>query len=201
MLPNIASARSLTVPVMAVFLVMGCTSAPSESAPLFERIALEQAGDAGVHTYRIPALVVTRDGTLIAAFDARNDSSGDLPGNIDVMVRRSSDLGRTWSPATRAVNFDGGRGGGDPSLLLDRSTGRVFLFYLFAPAGIGIFSSNADRHPDSPGTTHPHVLWSDDSGATWQGPRNLIGRIKPEGADGLDNLMDAAAYRASLGGS
>jgi sialidase-1 len=169
--------------------LLGCAAAPRSSRPpsppIFERIALEQAGDAGVHTYRIPALVVGRYGTLIAAFDARNDSPSDLPGNIDVMVRRSQDLGRSWSPAKRVVDFDSGRGGGDPSLLLDRATGRVFLFYEYAPPGTGIFRSNADRDSASTGTVHPRVIWSDDDGETWQGPRDLIASIKPVGATGM----------------
>jgi sialidase-1 len=155
------------------------------AAPLFERLALEQSGDAGVHTYRIPALAVANDGTLIAAFDARNDSPNDLPGNIDVMVRRSRDLGRSWSAARRVVDFDSGRGGGDPSLLVDRITGRVFLFYEYAPAGMGIFKSSADRDSSSTTTVHPHVIWSDDAGATWQGPRDLTASLKPAGATGM----------------
>lgn len=175
--------------VAAALLHPGCASAPRAAQPgaqaLFERTPLEQAGDAGVHTYRIPALEVANDGTLVVAFDARNDSSGDLPGNIDVVVRRSHDLGRNWSPARRVVDFDHGIGGGDPSLLVDRSSGRVFLFYEYAPAGTGIFGSNADRNSDSTGTAHPRVMWSDDHGATWQGPRNLIEQIKPQGATGM----------------
>ena len=173
------------VGAMALALA-ACAGAPRTPAPpLFERIALEQSGDAGVHTYRIPALAVTNDGTLIAAFDARNESSGDLPGNIDVVVRRSRDLGRSWSPARRVVDFDGGRGGGDPSLLVDRETGRVFLFYEYAPPGTGIFRSNADRDSASTGTVHPHVIWSDDHGATWQGRRSLTPSLKPQGATGM----------------
>ena len=164
----------------------GCAAAPrAPASPVFERVALEQAGDGGVHTWRIPALAVATDGTLIAAYDARNDSPGDLPGNIDVVVRRSRDLGRSWSPARRVVDFDGGRGGGDPSLLVDRETGRVFLFYEYAPPGRGIFRSNADRDSASTGTVHPHVIWSDDHGATWRGPRILTPVLKPPGATGM----------------
>jgi sialidase-1 len=171
-----------------VLTALGCAGAPAvrgPATPLFERIVLEQSGDAGVHTYRIPALAVANDGTLIAAFDARNDSPNDLPGNIDVMVRLSRDLGRSWSPSRRVVDFDSGRGGGDPSLLVDRVTGRVFLFYEYAPPGTGLFKSNADRDPASAGTVHPHVIWSDDAGATWQGPRDLIASLKPVGATGM----------------
>lgn len=168
---------------------LGCAApphpSPAPAAPVFERVLLQQSGDAGVRTYRIPALAVATDGTLIAAFDARNDSPKDLPGNIDVMVRRSRDLGRSWTPARRVVDFDSGRGGGDPSLLVDRVTGRVFLFYEYAPPATGIFRSNADRDSASTGTVHPHVIWSDDHGATWQGPRDLIASIKPAGATGM----------------
>lgn len=155
------------------------------AAPLFESVRLEQAGDAGVHTYRIPALAVTNAGVLVAAFDARNHSKGDLPGDIDVVVRRSTDAGRTWSPVRRAVDFAGGAGGSDPSLLADRVSGRLFLFYAYGPPGIGLFQGNADRDPASRSTLHPHVIWSDDDGRNWQGPRDLIADIKPVGSPGL----------------
>ena len=177
------------VPGVLLLTCLGCAAvprpSPGPSVPVFERVVLEQSGDAGVHTYRIPALAVATDGTLIAAFDARNDSPKDLPGNIDVMVRRSRDLGRSWTPARRVVDFDAGRGGGDPSLLVDRVTGSVFLFYEYAPPGTGLFKSNADRDSASTGTVHPHVIWSDDHGVTWQGPRDLIASLKPAGATGM----------------
>ncbi|MEO8564121.1 MAG: exo-alpha-sialidase, partial [bacterium] len=174
-------ARQAAAPSTATPTAASATAPP----PVFQRIKLEQSGDAGVHTYRIPALAVANDGTLIAAFDARNDSKGDLPGNIDVMVRRSRDLGRSWSAARRVVDFDAGRGGGDASLLVDRTTGRVFLFYVYAPAGMGIFKSNTDRDSASTGTVHPQVIWSDDHGASWKGPRDLTAQLKPSGATGM----------------
>ena len=171
---------------VAAAVLAGCAGHPTRSAaPLFESVKLEQAGEAGVHTYRIPAMTVARDGTLVVAFDARNQSAGDLPGDIDILVRRSSDLGRTWSAAQRVVDFAGGIGGGDASLLTDRDTGRIFLFYAYAPPGVGMFKSNSDRDPASVRTQHPHMIWSDDEGRTWDGPRNLIADIKPEGARGM----------------
>ena len=160
---------------------------PPALAPgaVFETTRLEQAGDAGVHTWRIPALAVAGDGSLVAAFDARNDGPGDLPGDVDIVVRRSSDLGRSWMPAQRVVDYDGGRGGGDPSLLLDRQSGRLFLFFAYGPPGVGFFNSSSERTPDSASALHPYLVWSDDHGRSWQGPRNLIAEIKPAGAHGL----------------
>ena len=187
--------RLALIPGMGVLLA-GCaqasqaTDTPAKAderagAGLFEHQVLARAGEEGVHTWRIPALAVATDGSLVAAWDARNDGPGDLPGNIDVVVRRSRDQGRSWSPIRRVADLDGGYGVGDPSLLVDRVTGTVFLFFAQGAPGVGFFHSSADRDPDSRTAQHPWLLWSDDHGASWQGPRNLIAQIKPEGAHGL----------------
>lgn len=185
--PGKVCAPAVAVAAFACSLLAACAGDGGDrrAAPLFESMQLARSGDAGVHTWRIPALAVAGDGTLVAAYDARNASSGDLPGDIDVVVRRSGDRGRTWSPAQRVVDFGDQIGGGDPSLLPDRDSGRLFLFYGYAPPGIGLFQSNGDRSPASTGTVHPHLIWSDDHGASWQGPRDLIAEIKPAGARGI----------------
>ena len=75
---------------------------------------------------------------------------------------------------------------GSPILwYLNRVTGTVFLYFAQGAPGVGFFHSSADRDPDSRTAQHPWLLWSDDHGASWQGPRNLIAQIKPEGAHGL----------------
>src|SRR5260221_14342829 len=91
--------------------------------PRFEQVDLFHQGDNGVHTYRIPALLETRKGTLLAVADARHDSTRDLPARISLVMRRSLDRGRTWSNAVTIRAVPEG-GVGDPSLLLDRKTGR-----------------------------------------------------------------------------
>ena len=55
-------------------------------------VALRQAGDAGVHTYRIPGLATTKRGTLIGVYDVRHRSGGDLPGDIDVGMIQNIEL-------------------------------------------------------------------------------------------------------------
>ena len=165
--------------IMAVVIATSCMATPvTVAGALFERITLARAGDAGVHTYRIPALAVAKDGTLLVSYDARLDSARDLPGNIDIMLRRSHDNGRTWSTPQRVVHYGDGIGSGDSSLLVDRDTGRVFLFYAYAPRGIGFAASQAGNASDSSTTLHPRYVWSDDNGATWQGPRDLLNVIK-----------------------
>ena len=73
------------------------------------------AGDDGVAAYRIPGLVTTKNGTLVAVFDIRHENARDLQGDIDVGVCRSTDGGCTWGPM--AVAMDLGEWGGLPQNL------------------------------------------------------------------------------------
>lgn len=169
-----------------IAVATSCQAGPGRTpAPLFQRTTLARPGDLGVHTYRIPALAVADDGTLLASYDARIDAAHDLPGNIDVMLRRSRDMGRTWSAPQRVVHYGDGIGAGDSSLLVDRATGRVFLFYAYAPRGVGFATSQAGNAADDTRTLHPRYVWSDDNGATWHGPRDLIAAIKSPAWKGM----------------
>ena len=170
--------RHACTALLAALLATACSTLPEhDAAPLFERTTLARPGDHSVHTYRIPALAVAQDGTLLASYDARLDASHDLPGNIDIVLRRSRDDGRTWSAPQTVVRHADGSGAGDSSLLVDQDTGRVFLFYAWGPPGIGFWNALAGNAPGSH-TLHPRYIWSDDNGATWQGPRDLLASIK-----------------------
>ncbi|WP_406064733.1 exo-alpha-sialidase [Streptomyces sp. NBC_01077] len=138
--------------------------------PLYESAVLATSGQ-GAHTYRIPALDTLPDGTLIAAYDRRNDSAGDLPGNLDVMVRRSTDNGRTWSAPQAIADYADGVGAGDPSLIVDRVTGRVFVFYAYGPKGIGFFNSGTGNSNSATDSLQADYAYSDDNGVTWQSRR------------------------------
>lgn len=152
--------------VTAAALTTMAESTASTAAPLFERVDLARSG-VGAHTYRIPALDVLPDGTLIASYDRRNNSSADLPGDIDIMVRRSYDQGRTWTDPQVVADYTDGVGAGDPSLLVDRRTGRIFLFYAYGPQGIGFFASGPGNANDSTSILHTDYSYSDDGGRTW----------------------------------
>jgi Neuraminidase (sialidase) len=56
------------------------------------------AGQDGVHTYRIPGIIKTKSGVLIAVYDVRYNNSRDLPGDIDVGMSTSKDDGNSWEP-------------------------------------------------------------------------------------------------------
>jgi len=132
-------------------------------------VALFKRGEAGVHTYRIPALIETRKGTLLAVADARHDGPGDLPARISLVMRTSRDRGDTWSPAVTIRNVEQG-GVGDPSLLLDRGSGRVWCFHICAAPGVGFGTPQASR-------MQVHAMFSDDEGAAWSEPRDLSSQL------------------------
>jgi sialidase-1 len=143
-------------------------------------VDLFRQGEAGVHTYRIPALIETRNGTLLAVADARHNSTRDLPGRISLVVRRSADKGRTWTPMQTLREVPEAEGGvGDASLLLDRRTGRIWCFHAYGPPGVGFFEST----PEKP--LQVHAVHSDDDGITWSSPVNLTSQLMLPGFHGI----------------
>ncbi|MFF7329844.1 exo-alpha-sialidase [Streptomyces sp. NPDC008150] len=154
----------------------GPSGAPAPS-PGPGTIASQDIATAGAGSpyYRIPALARTTAGTLLAVYDARPNLS-DLPSNISLVGRRSTDGGRTWR-AQRVVRHDPAPNGyGDPSLLVDRETGRVHLFYA-ASVNRGFFGSATGIDESSPDVFQADHSYSDDDGLTWRHER-LTARIK-----------------------
>ncbi|HOW66723.1 MAG TPA: exo-alpha-sialidase [Candidatus Paceibacterota bacterium] len=151
---------------------------------LFSSI-LRKSGDDGVHTYRIPGLVTTPRGTLIAVFDLRWDSANDLPANIDVGCMRSTNLGSTWQWATETktildydknVSGSSGNGVGDPAVLVDRQTGTIWVAALWSYGNHGYGGSGAGL---STNQTGQYVLTrSQDDGRSWSPPINITAQAK-----------------------
>jgi hypothetical protein len=86
---------------------------------------LYQAQEAGYHTFRIPAVIAARDGTLLAFAEARRSDAADS-GDIDLVLKRSRDGGATWS-ARQIVGDNGPNTFGNPCPVLDAKTGVMWL--------------------------------------------------------------------------
>lgn len=157
-------------------LLMAATLPINAAGPRFRQTDVFHQGDGGVHTYRIPALVETRKGTLLAVADARHENSRDLPGRISLVIRSSRDRGVTWSPRRTLREVKEG-GVGDASLFLERKTGRVWCFHAYGPPGIGFTTSNPGAKT-GPSTLQLHAMHSDDDGETWSQPVDLTPQIK-----------------------
>ncbi|MEU9650960.1 exo-alpha-sialidase [Streptomyces sp. NPDC048110] len=162
----------------AALAVLGTTvpaahgaDSPHKAAAAAGTLTSQDLATAGTGSpyYRIPALTRTTEGTLIAAYDAR-PTLGDLPSNIGVVLRRSTDGGATWR-AQQVVRKDAApKGYGDPSLLVDRETGRIFLFYA-ASVNQGFFGSATGNDESDPDVLQADYSYSDDDGLTWKHER------------------------------
>ncbi|HEY8311567.1 MAG TPA: sialidase family protein, partial [Gemmatimonadaceae bacterium] len=125
--------------------------------------------------YRIPALAVSNRGTVLAAFDAR-PTMADLPSNIRVVLRRSSDNGRTFGEQILIRGDSAPHGYGDPSFIVDRKTGRIFLFYA-AGERQGFAGSHTGVDDNDPSVLQADYSYSDDDGLTWR-HRRITSYIK-----------------------
>ena len=131
------------------------------------------SGREGYNTYRIPALIQTKKGTLLAFAEGRRESGRDW-GDIDVLVKRSRDGGRTWSPAALVVDF-GADTAGNPAPVVDRRTGTIWLLLTRNPGDV---PEKAIR----PGLAGPtRTVWvthSADDGLTWAAPADITTAVK-----------------------
>lgn len=131
------------------------------------------SGEAGYHTYRIPALVVTGEGTLLAFCEGRRGGQGDA-GDIDLLMKRSVDRGRTWSDH-RVIRDDGQNTCGNPCPIVDRETGRVHLLTTW---NLGSDREGAIIKGTSKDTRRVFVTSSGDDGLTWAEPREITATVK-----------------------
>ncbi|MPY33046.1 laminin G [Streptomyces adustus] len=145
---------------------------PAAADPEFgQQVLFKASQDPGYACFRIPAIVTTTDGTLLAFAEGRVLNCGDA-ADIDIVLKRSTDGGRTWGPL-QVVNEGGGDTHGNPAPIVDRETGRILLAETY----------NTGR-TDSAGCAvpcdrTPHLQYSDDDGLTWSAPRDLSSEILP----------------------
>lgn len=154
--------------------------------PLRLATRLRHHGDDGVHSFRIPGLVTTPQGTLIAVYDVRRNGSTDLQGDIDVGMNRSTDGGKTWEPMKIIMDMEewGDKpahenGIGDPAILVDHHTQTIWVIALWAhgkPEEMIWNSSQAGM--DSSKTGQLMLVKSEDEGQSWSEPVNITSQVK-----------------------
>ena len=97
------------------------------TAPRLTQQTLFESGTLDYHTFRIPSLVVSTRGTVLALAEARKNDASDL-GNVDLALRRSLDGGLTWQEP-KIIGDDGDHTIGNPCPVVDRRTGVIWLPY------------------------------------------------------------------------
>lgn len=180
---------------------------PHDAKELRAGVALRQHGQDGVHTSRIPGLATSKNGTLMAIYDARYESARDLQGHMDIALNRSFDGGRTWEPMQVVLDRKewGGmpekyNGVSDACILVDDRTGDIYVAGLWmhglldAETGKWVEGLTADStrwlhqwraKGSQPGfgvkeTSQFLITKSSDDGLTWSEPINITSAKKKE---------------------
>jgi len=121
--------------------------------------------------YRIPSIIVTQNETVLIFCEGR---SGRDASDIDLLVRRSDDHGRSWSEQA-IVWQDGANTCGNPCPVIDQTTGRIILFMSwnrFEEGGRTVVTKSGKD------TRRPFMCYSDDDGLTWSEPVDLTASCK-----------------------
>ncbi|MGL5014382.1 MAG: exo-alpha-sialidase [Bacteroidales bacterium] len=168
-------------------------------------VALRRSGDDGVHTSRIPGLTTTKQGTLIAVYDARYTSSRDLQGHMDIAINRSFDGGVNWEPMQVVLDMKqwGGlpekyNGVSDACILVDENSDNIYVAGLWMH---GVLDEKSGEWIE--GLTDDSTRWihqwrakgsqpgvgikqtsqflitkSNDDGSSWSEPINITSQTK-----------------------
>lgn len=158
---------------IGILLLLSVTRGEAQPTSLnktseFTKYTVFSAGDDNVNSYRIPSLLTAKDGSLLVFCEARRESWRDK-SRTDVVVKRSTDNGKTWSVMQDLTKGDSGAYM-DPTPILDSNTGRILLFTTFWPTN------------DHSGANNRAVLISsDDNGQTWSTPTDVTTELIPDG--------------------
>lgn len=106
--------------------------------------------------YRIPSMVVTKSGVVVACADARYFTGQDNPNRIDKVIRRSTDSGETWQEYILAVEEHGesketSSAAIDPCMVYVEEINRIYMLYCSTPSGVGILNCECSTGEDEEG--------------------------------------------------
>lgn len=128
--------------------------------PLLKQVEVFRAGEAGYHTYRIPALISTKRGTVLAFCEGRKNSREDT-GDIDLVLKRSFDRGMSWGQL-QIIADHGADTIGNPTPVVDGDTGTIWLLLT---KNLGSLTEKQILAGE--GIRTVWVTHSTDDGATW----------------------------------
>ena len=158
--------NKLMIPVVVALLAL------QTSAVEINRTTLFKAGDGVYNNYRIPAVIRTKNNSILA-FCERRQAPSDA-GEINLLVRRSTDGGKTFSPQ-QIVWADGKNTCGNPCPVVDDSTGTVWLLMTH---NLGEDREKQITLGTAKGSRTVWITHSDDDGATWAKPADITSDVK-----------------------
>jgi len=164
---------SILLPLVSMFISGNVMSQETilATAPRCQKLFV--SGKDGYHTYRIPGIAVTTEGTILAVCEGRKNSSVDS-GDIDLLIKRSEDNGKTWSKQ-QVIWDDGDNTCGNPCMVIDYKTGTIWL--------LSTWNNGKDHEYQiidqaSTDTRRIFVFYSTDDGITWSKPVEITEDVK-----------------------
>ena len=167
--------------IVSILLVFVTTAASAQQPPATASGTVPQpiftSGSDGYRSFRIPAIIKSGNGDLLAFCEGRVDGINDF-GNIQIVMKRSTDQGKTWGNLQVVASNDSLQAG-NSAPVLDATDpqypkGRVFLFYC---------TGNKSEGDVRKGLGEREVWYktSTDNGATWSEATNITAQVKPNG--------------------
>ena len=165
--------RTFFVYLSCILMLFALVACKTTSVVMKSPEYLFESGKDGYKTFRIPAIVTSTKGTILAFAEGRKNGSSDT-GDIDLVLKRSEDNGKTWSNLSVVWN-DGENVCGNPAPVVDKSTGTIFL--------LSTWNLGSDHESDiikqtSKDSRRVFVLSSTDDGKTWSGAKEITDAVK-----------------------
>lgn len=152
--------------MLTLSLLLALAAAPPQTAVF-------TAGQDGYHTFRIPAVIVTPKGTVLAFAEGRKAGRGDA-GDIDLVLKRSTDGGKTWG-SLEVVWDDAANTCGNPCPVIDAKTGTIWL-----PLTHNV-GTDTEAKIVAGTSQKGRTVWvthSTDDGRTWAKPTEITAAVK-----------------------
>ena len=147
--------------LVCLSLVSCVTQPPAQPQDIFK------AGDNGYHTYRIPSIITTKKGTLLAFAEGRVHGGSDT-GDINLVMRRSTDNGSTWSPIEVIWDINKDVCGNPCPVVLDNGDILLLLTWNSGKEHEGHIKSGKSKFERV-----PHMMRSSDDGKTWSEAKHI----------------------------
>ena len=154
----------------ALSLFMGACCLASGSGMFFTQQNVFLSGEEGYNTLRVPSILMTKEGTLLAFCEGRSSWRDKI--HIDLVMKRSEDRGQTWSSLVCLVKAMP-KAAMNPTPVQDRTTGRIFVVYELFPENYD--SSRRGLGSDS---ATDWMIASDDDGRSWTRPIEITSMTK-----------------------
>ncbi len=160
--------------LLALLMLSSCSSYDLKQLGLLEAPSpVFISGEENYTCYRIPAIIQAPNGHLLAFCEGRKNSCSDT-GNIDLIMKRSEDFGKTWS-SIQVIWDDSTNTCGNPVPIVDDETSAI---HLLSTWNLGTDREREIIDQTSEDTRHVFAFQSNDNGKTWSNPKEITKDVK-----------------------